>query len=52
MEDKKNIVTAEGTFRYYDGIPALIIKGKNFEKTFYNDEARELFKMLTGVTNK
>ena len=52
MEEKKNIVTAEGTFKYYDEVPSLIVEGKNFEKTFYGDEARELFKMLIGVTNK
>ena len=52
MEEKKNIVTAEGTFKYYDEVPALIVEGENFEKTFYNDEARELFKILIGATNK
>jgi len=52
MEDKKNFATAEGTFRYFDEVPALIVEGKNFEKTFYDDEARELFRKLIGVTNK
>ncbi len=51
MEEKKNknIVAAEGTFKYYDEVPALIVEGKNFEKTFYDDEARELFKILIGA---
>ena len=48
MEEKKNIVTAEGTFKYYDEVPVLIVEGKNFEKTFYDDKARELFKILIG----
>ena len=52
MEEKKNIITAEGTFKYYDEVPSLIVEGKNFEKTFYDDEARELFKILIGATNK
>ncbi len=49
MEEKKSFATAEGTFKYYDEVPALIVEGENFEKTFYDDEARELFKMLIGV---
>ena len=52
MKEKRNIVTAEGIFKYYDEVPALIVEGENFEKTFYDDEARELFKILIGVTNK
>lgn len=52
MEEKKNILTAEGTFRYYDEVPALIVEGKNFENTTYGDEARSLFKILIGVANK
>lgn len=52
MEEKKNIVTAEGNFKYYDEVPALIVEGKNFEKEFYGNEARELFKILIGVANK
>lgn len=52
MEEKKNFVTAEGTFKYYDEVPTLIVEGKNFEKTFHNDEARELFKILIGAVNK
>ena len=49
MEDKKNIVTAEGTFKYFDEVPALIVEGRNFEKTFYDDEAKELFLKLIGI---
>lgn len=50
MEEKRNTVTAEGTFtfKYYDEVPTLIVEGKNFENTFYDDEARELFKILCG----
>lgn len=50
MEGKKNVVTAEGAFKYCDEVPVLIVEGKNFEKTFYDDEAKELFKILIGVT--
>lgn len=49
MEEQKSVVTAEGTFKYYDEVPALVIEGKNFEKTFYDEEARELFKKFVGV---
>lgn len=52
MEEKKNIVTAEGTFKYYDEVPSLIVEGENFEKTFYGDEARDLFKILIGCCSR
>ena len=52
MEEKKIFATAEGTFKYFDEVPVLIVEGKYFVKTFYDDEARELFKILTGATNK
>ena len=50
MEQEKNsIITSTGIFKYYDNIPELIVEGKNFEKTFYGEEAKKLFEILIGV---
>ena len=46
---------AELTIRYYEdfGIePILEIQRKNFEKTFYKDEAKNLFIKLIGGNTK
>lgn len=47
--ENKNIVTAEGSFKYYDEVPVLIVEGQNFEQSFYGEEAKELFKKLIGI---
>lgn len=42
---------AELTIRYYEDFgvePILEIQGKNFEKSFYNDDAKKLFIKLIG----
>ena len=41
---------AELTIRYYEdfGIDILEVQGKNFEKSFYNDDAKKLFIKLIG----
>ncbi len=41
---------AEFTIRCYEDFGQLIleVEGKNFDKTFYNDEARNLFIKLIG----
>ena len=51
MKDK-NMCTTEGTFRYYDGVKKLFIEGKNFQKVFEGEEAKELFKKLVVVEIK
>ena len=52
MKSKDANVTAEGTFRYYDGIKKLVIEGKNFQKVFEGEEATALFKKLVVVEIK
>lgn len=42
---------AEITIRYYEDFgeaPILEVQGKNFEKVFYNDDAKNLFIKLIG----
>jgi len=53
MKNEKNsIITSTGTFKYYDDVPSLIVEGKNFEKTFYGQEAKKLFEILIGVNKE
>ena len=47
--------TAELTIKYYEDFgvePILEVQGKNFEKSFYNDDAKELFIKLIGGKTK
>ena len=48
----KDMITAEGTFRYYDKDKKIIIEGKNFQKVIEGDEATKLFKKLVVVEIK
>ena len=49
---KKNIAKLNIEYYYEDTVSVLVVQGKHFEKTFYDDDAKNLFIKLIGGHTK